>query len=184
MKKAGWNAAAGAVTLVLGLCVLANHLYVIPSVDKPTSSDVLFVLAPSYDRISLAENMMETGFAETLVVSSPTSSESGRPAICDEKLKYKVICFSPEPITTRGEARALRTLSQEYGWDTASVITARFHVSRARLIFQRCFAGDLNIIAIDTTMPVLSLQDPKRTWLYHFAYETGAFAKAAIDPTC
>lgn len=184
MKQTRLRTAAAAITLILGFFILSIHLYVNPSVENPSSSDVLFVLAPSSGRASFAEDLMEAGFAETLVVSTPASQEPGPPTVCDEKRKYRVICFAPDPVTTRGEARELRALSQEHGWNSATVITAKFHVSRARVIFQRCFGGELSMVAIDTPMPFVSLPDARGSWLYHIAYESAAFVKTAIDPTC
>ncbi|WP_081738006.1 ElyC/SanA/YdcF family protein [Arthrobacter sp. H41] len=41
------------------------------------------------------------------------------------------ICFTPEPLTTRGEARSGSRLAQDNGWEKVIVVTSRYHSSRA-----------------------------------------------------
>lgn len=169
---------------VLVWCTLGIFLYVLPVTEGPARADVLLVLAPAHERIPEAEHLMGQGYAKTLVISAPVVDSISRPPLCAEKRAYQIICFSPDPVTTQGEARALRSLSEEYGWDSANVLTAQFHVTRARVIMERCYKGNLSMTAFRQSMPVLSLPEVNGSWAYHFAYESAAFVKVALNPGC
>ena len=90
---------------------------------------------------------------------------------------YQVICFQPEPRTTQGEAREIARLAGQHGWKSIIVVTSKYHISRARLIVDRCMPGTVRMV--DTpAKPSL------RGWAYQFAYQTGGFAKAVLHPSC
>lgn len=172
------RAAAFCVALVLAWITAGFWLFVMPAADSPQSSDVLFVLGPPDDRIGYAEELMEQGDAGTLAVSSPMD-QAGRftAPICQAARSYRIICFYPEPFTTQGEARALQSMSQQYDWSKASVLTAQHHITRARVIIDRCYMGDLRMIRYDTPLSLM-------TWAYLYVYQTAAFIKAALHPEC
>lgn len=173
-------------TAIMAAWITASVLvFCAPVTGARKHADVLLVLAPSAERLDVAEQLMDQEYAGTLAISVPGygAGESG-PALCTEKRTYKVVCFSPEPVTTRGEGRALERLSGKYGWKSANVLTAQFHVFRARTIIARCYKGELFMIAYKPAMPFLSVQNPRNSWLYHFAYETAAFAKVLFSRDC
>jgi uncharacterized SAM-binding protein YcdF (DUF218 family) len=57
----------------------------------------------------------------------------------------------PDPYTTRGEARAVARLADEHGWRSVVVVTSRYHVPRARMIFNRAWNGDLRMMGVPST---------------------------------
>lgn len=152
-------------------------LYVEPAVSSPRPAAVLFVLAPQTEaRVKAAEELMAAGFAETLVLSVPTNG-SPPPDVCKKKRSYPIICFAPDPVTTQGEARALRKLAEDHKWQSVNALTAKFHITRSRIILQRCFEGDLNMVSYEQHLSAMS-------WAYRYIYETAAFAKVAFNPGC
>lgn len=165
-------------TIVCAWLTAGLLLYAFPAADDTQHADVLFVLAPSADRINHAEALMDKGIAKTLVISAP-QGEGARPtpALCDEKRRFRIICFQPDPVTTQGEARAFKRLADEHGWQSAALLTGQFHVTRARVILERCYSADLSVVAFWHDLPPASLA-------YHFVYETGAFAKVAFNHEC
>lgn len=168
--------------LMLVWAVVGHSLYVDPQVDTPRRTDVLFVLAPLDDRLDYAVHLMEQGYASTLAVSVPPDEAVTRNAdICNDSRPYRIICFSPEPVTTQGEARALRDLSKAHGWKSADVLTVQFHASRARVLMERCYAGDLHVIPEWRQLPPVAVTD---SWAYRFIYETAAFVKVALNRNC
>jgi hypothetical protein len=176
---------AGCATALLLWAVAGLFLYVVPATDAPGHADVLFVLGPPDDRLGYAEQLMEQGHADTLVVAVQQDSDSDPDlALCRERRAYRVVCFLPEPFTTQGEALTLQRLTTEYGWKSADVLTAQYHVTRARVILQRCFKGDLGLIAYQQDLPVLSFTNPRGSWAYIFAYQTAAFIKVALNQEC
>ncbi len=156
-----------------------------PATDAAERADVLFVLAPAGDRRWQAEQLMDQGAAGTLVFSIPQGQPGNPdPDICYERRAYRIICFSPDPVTTQGEARALSRLSRENGWKSANVLTMQSHITRARSIIRHCYKDDLRMIAYWQKLPVLSFSNPKRSWAYRFVYETAAFVKSAFNQSC
>lgn len=184
-KRAARRAFAVIGALAIVWAVAGIFLYVVPPSDEPAHADVLFVLGPPDQRIGYAEQLMQQGYAPTLVVSSPTGKDGRFQAdICNADRPYRVICFRPDPFTTQGEARALRDLSNHYGWKSADVLTAQFHVTRARVIVDRCYKGKLQMVADRRGLPLVSWKDPTHSWAYQYLYQTAAFVKVAIHPEC
>lgn len=168
--------AIGALAMVWAIAGI--FLYVSPPADVPEHADVVFVLGPPDQRMSYAEQLMQQGFAPTLAVSSPVGKDGKYEAdICSAHRPYRIICFNPDPFTTQGEARALRDLSNQYGWKSANVLTAQFHVTRARVIVTRCYGGDLRMVAYRRPIPLTS-------WAYQYVYQTAAFVKVAFHSDC
>jgi hypothetical protein len=171
---------ACAFAILLLVIVAGLPVYVFPRVDEQRQADVVFVIGPpTFDRIRLARGLIDAGYADTLVVSvaEPDSPGSYVQKICDSAQAERVICLRPEPYTTQGEARALRALAEKNNWDSATVITATPHISRSRLIFERCFTGDLNLLATSGPKDLFG-------WVEQYVYQTGAFLKAWVHPEC
>lgn len=174
----------GFVATVLTWTCAGLPLFVFPATDPLNRTDVLLVLAPTTDRIEYAEQLMDQGYAATLAVSVPQIKGSSEPEACHQKRAYKVVCFRPEPVTTQGEARALKRLSAKYAWESANVLTAQRHVTRARVLLERCNDVEVIMTATWRDYPVISLSNPRNTWAYIYAYETAAFIKAALSSDC
>lgn len=186
-RRVTWGAASVPALLLawlLGCWVVLQH----PRTDEPSRSDALFVLGPP-DRTRLAEaqRLMDAGIAPVLVIAVPGAGDLGDESgpvyytraqqVCAAEPAYEVICFRPDPSTTQGEALQLRELSRQRGWDHVSALTYRQHVTRSRLILERCYAGELDVLAFD--YPELP-----RGLLREFAYQSGGFAKAWVTPGC
>jgi len=88
-----------------------------------------------------------------------------------------VMCISPKPFTTQGEAAALGRLAAVHGWHSAIVITNTWHVLRARMYLQRCFSGALSVI--DSGQP-----SSLPYWAYEYAYQSAAFLKSTTESGC
>jgi hypothetical protein len=167
-------------TIIWAWLIAGLFLYVDPAVDQPKHSDAVVVLAPTVTtgRLDYAESLMSDGYGSTLVISVPEDPSGNAPTdVCRAKRTYRIICFSPDPVTTQGEARAVRRLSEEHGWRSITVVTNDFHATRARTIIGRCYPHDLNVAAVRHDR---SLTD----WAYRFVYETAAFVKVVADPGC
>ncbi|MFH5878510.1 YdcF family protein [Arthrobacter sp. NA-172] len=171
--------------LATAWAIAGIFLYVVPPADDPAHADVLFVLGPPDQRISYAEQRMQQGYAPTLAFSSPTGKDGRFEAdICNTGRPYRVICFRPDPFTTQGEARALRDLSSQHGWKSADVLTAQFHVTRSRVIVDRCYKGEPHMLAYRNGLPLVSLTDPTYSWAYQYLYQTAAFVKVPLHAEC
>ena len=111
---------------------------------------------------------MKAGFADTLVVS--TSSTGW---ICPHKeATVRIICFKPNPASTRGEARFVGHLQRLENWTSILIVTAIPQTSRARIRFDRCFNGKVLFDPVDP--------GGIWSWLYNTIYEWAASFKALV----
>ncbi len=53
----------------------------------------------------------------------------------------RVLCFHPHPYDTRGEAEGFARLAVARGWTSVVVVSSRYHIARASMLFERCFGG-------------------------------------------
>lgn len=174
----------GAVlTLLLVAAGFASYrVYLDPRTDVVGAggpADAVVALAGVPRSIGTARWLVERGVAPELVVSDAYGSgDAEMNALCASRpVGYRVTCFVPDPDTTRGEARAIRRLASERGWDDVVVVASTSHVSRARLIVGRCFGGRLRMVS--------SVEGPGAAYLgYQVVYETAAFVKAAVFQGC
>ncbi|MGZ8176955.1 YdcF family protein [Williamsia sp. SKLECPSW1] len=169
-----------AIALVITVAAAGLPLYVFPVVaDSPRPVDVIMVLGGRQDgREAYAISLAEQGLAKTVLVSDPyTRPDAYMEAVCDTPHSVRVVCFDPQPRTTRGEARFLRDEAQRHGWRSAMVVTFSPHVTRADYIIGRCFTGDLVMVDYRER---LSLD----YWAWMYAYQTAGFVRAALQSGC
>lgn len=150
--------------------------FVFPTVEPvPPHADVALVLGPPLpQRIEVAERLLDDGTVGAALISVPDQYIPWelRP-LC---ARAHVTCFDPDPSTTRGEARMLGRDAARDGWTSAVVITMPAHVSRARTIVSRCFAGRISMVA--------DSEPPAGGWAYQYAYQTAATVKAWLNQGC
>ena len=125
-----------------------DRYFVHPRVDAPGRADAIIVLAGSpSDRLPAALDLLGQGVAPTLALSTPEGADDPRTAaLCSGG---GVLCFVPTPDNTRGEATAIGRLVAEHRWQRIVVVTSRDHISRARLLIERCTDVDVAMVASD-----------------------------------
>jgi uncharacterized SAM-binding protein YcdF (DUF218 family) len=182
--RRGLVGVAGVLLLVFVAVWLAaaNRLIGHPRTDQPTRADAVIVLGPQDPQggFALAQRLVSQGLVPNLLLS--VSSGEGGPigATCaggPPRPTATVSCFVPNPFTTRGEARELARMVALHGWRTVIVITAPYHIERARKIFERCYTGRLEMVAPQIEISPL-------TWAYEYLYQTVGFAKASLENGC
>jgi hypothetical protein len=164
------------VVLWIGLCyqVVENPTVV----AHPTNADAIVVLGPATSaRTDAAVALARQGRSHILVLSNATTHTHAT-QLCDHPpTGWTLICFVPEPGTTRGEAEYVRTLAARYGWTNLIVVTSRFHISRARLLLKRCLNGAVQMVAAPESISV-------GQWLYQYAYQSAGYVRAAAHTDC
>ncbi|WP_129587609.1 YdcF family protein [Actinomyces minihominis] len=90
---------------------------------------------------------------------------------------YFTWCFTPDPMTTEGEAIALNQLAQANGWETVVVVTEPSHLNRSLRIFETC--TNLEVSGASSDRP-----GPWYRNLWRSAYEVGATIKVATFGVC
>jgi uncharacterized SAM-binding protein YcdF (DUF218 family) len=91
--------------------------------------------------------------------------------------RYRVICFRPDPSTTRGEARQIQALAQSNGWTRVAVVAPVFHISRARLLVGRCYPHTLFMLALPKRFPWY-------VWTYQYVRQSAGYVKTAVHRGC
>lgn len=177
LRMRRWLAATSALFTTVAGGIVA--LYGFPPPADEAGADLIYVIGPpTQPRIDEAESILHSSDGATLLVSvlPPASSKeyvAAKMPICDQE---RVLCESPEPMTTKGEALMLVDYARTHDVHKVAVITFTPHVARTRYIFARCAPDiDVQVIGVDQH---LSIGD----WVYQFAYQTTAFAKAIATP--
>jgi uncharacterized SAM-binding protein YcdF (DUF218 family) len=135
---------ARVLTLLAGLLLLASatataRFILWPGDDDPGRADAVVVLAGGAgERLREGIRLAERGVAPVLVLS-----HGGR---CGDRPTYDVVCFTPRPDRTQGEARGAARLARERGWGSVVVVTSTYHVARTRMLFRRCLDGDVRVV--------------------------------------
>ena len=164
------------VWLVVGYLVIVD-----PTVNHPPRhADAVVVLGPPQNngRVDTALSLIRQHVAASLVVSVPSDRQRRAMPLCTAQQDgFSVTCFQPHPATTRGEAEHVRDLARQHGWTSVVVVTSTYHVSRARMIFDRCLDGRLYLVAARRGISMLA-------WAYQYVYQTGAYVKAVLQPGC
>ena len=128
------------VLLVAAWAAVVARFVLWPAQDEPRRADAVVVLAGDHLRLGKALELMARRVAPTLVISdglAPGWRKANR--LCrDGGGRFRVMCFRPEPYSTRGEARAVARMASARGWRSVVVVTSTYHVTRARLLFDRC----------------------------------------------
>jgi uncharacterized SAM-binding protein YcdF (DUF218 family) len=159
--------------LVAAWLVLCAFLFVWPHTDAPPAhADAVVVLAGGLNRrLDPALKLVRGGLAPVLAISSPNRGKWPKArSLCAGRTKVahvSVLCFQPSPYSTQGEARAVARLARAHGWSRVVVVTSTFHVTRARMLFRRCYPGKLWMVG--TSWPWWKLPE-------EWASETGKLA--------
>jgi uncharacterized SAM-binding protein YcdF (DUF218 family) len=167
-----WLFLAAAVGLLLaGFGVTTARLFIWPQRGMPAHVDAIVMLNGPGERLDKALYLAWTHRAPIIVISRG-SRYWGHGSICAPKMPgVKVICFDPNPPTTRGEAEFAGRLAKRYHWHSIVLVTTTPQDTRARLRVQRCFQGNIYVV----TAPL-----PVHEWPYAIAYEWGATFKALL----
>jgi hypothetical protein len=165
---------AAAVTVVIVFCVVTARLFVWPAQGMPARVSAIVMLAGPGNRLPVALQLAREHRAPVLVVSRGWQGYGGP---CPPPTPgVKLICFDPDPGTTRGEAEALGRLAKQFGWKAVVLVATRTQDTRARILAERCFGGSTYVV----TAPL-----PVSSWPYQIAYGWGALLKAlVVDRAC
>jgi uncharacterized SAM-binding protein YcdF (DUF218 family) len=159
-----------AVLAVLGLTA---KLFVWPVENSPARADAVVVLAGSKPRLTKGLELMRRRVAPTLVISdglAPKWPEANR--LCrNDSARFRVVCFRPNPYSTRGEAQRVGRMARNRRWRTVILVTSTYHVTRARLLFKRCLDGRVRAVSAGYSLTELP-QNVFWEWVKLAAAET------------
>lgn len=167
---------AGTVTAVFGVLAVAGlPLYVFPPAEQIDDADLIFVIGPpNEERVAMERALRSAGVADESLysVTSRGRLSAETLAVCHEAT---VTCAHIEPFTTKGEFAFLGRFAQQHDVERTVVLTFTPHVARTRYIAEKCFDGDVTVVAVDEG---LNLGE----WVYQYLYQSAAFLKAWATP--
>ncbi len=184
--EAGSSSRRRAVRVILGVALVAvggwlllcYQLFYSPSPAPVGSADAVVVLAgAAAERLEVGEHLVDDGAADELVLS--TTGLPGNAAtdeLCGTDAA-ELTCFRPDPLTTRGEARAIAALARERGWDSVIVVTSSYHVRRAAVDLSQCSRTTVAMVASEPDLGPVQ-------WLGRFVEESVALTASFVRPAC
>ncbi|WP_024448519.1 YdcF family protein [Mycolicibacterium iranicum] len=152
--------------------------------DPLKRADAIVVLSGDNDgRQEYGISLAERGYAPAVLLSTPPGPRNRTmQTACQPRPDIQVICSVATPFTTRGEAIMARQMADKYGWKSVIVISWRFHLPRARYIFDQCFTSpDRSVIMRDVPR---SYPFSVANWQYQYLYQYGGWVKAVIQGPC
>jgi uncharacterized SAM-binding protein YcdF (DUF218 family) len=166
-----------AVVVVLALVVFGVatvRLFVSPDLTPlPAHADAIIELAGPGNRDATTMELVRAGRAP-VVAQSTVPAEAGTHKCLPPVDGVEVLCFTPDPGTTRGEARYIGEIAAQRHWQSVIIVTTPDHALRAQLRVSRCFPGTVSV----ATSPL-----PWWDWFRQIPYQWAASAKALVFQT-
>lgn len=169
---------------VVDMAISGYLLFTNAAVDTLERADAIIVLGGEHDgREDYGIRLAREGWASTVVLSNPYGPDDPvMRRVCHDTGGIEVICRRPEPLTTRGEAIFTRQLADARSWSKVIVVSWRYHLPRARLVFRQCFS-DQPGSAVMISVPRRYQYSPL-LWEFVYAYQFGGLAKAIALGEC
>lgn len=145
-------------------------------------SNAVVSLAPQHHRLGAAEQLIAADHAEILAISYFEGDKRGvAPGETDtvpvsnycDAAENQNVCFTPDEVSTIGEAFSVREIAQDESWDSVTVVTSRTHAFRAGYIFERRLGPEIDVDLVYADPDLNAAQ-----WAWHIAYENAALVKA------
>jgi uncharacterized SAM-binding protein YcdF (DUF218 family) len=142
--------------LVGAWLVACAVLFVWPPAETgpPARANAVVVLSGAKNRLTKGEELIRAGVAPVLAISSVQKTPHWRAAerLCRARryLRARVLCFEASPYSTRGEAETTSRIARRNRWSSLAIVSSTFHLTRAKLLFERCFAGKLSFVGTST----------------------------------
>lgn len=169
----------GVFAIVAAWLVATAILFVWPADDHVRRADALVVLGPGPhgERLRKAKELLGRHLAPVLVASVPDTAQ-GWVELRSLCLQGRATCFRARPFTTRGEAQQVARLAERNKWRSLIVVTSRYHVVRVRLLYGRCFDGELMVVgAPPGHRPVEVVERTMHEW-------GGLLSALTMEPDC
>lgn len=164
---------ATAALAALGVAGYGRWVSHAPSTGQP-AGDAVVVHAGSRERLAHAFDLMDADTAPTLVLiggAEPWWRRANH--LCGQQEPYEIVCPTPDPINTIGEARALSRLVGERGWTSVVVVSSDYHLRRATHLDRRCSG-------IEVVGSAAASGRPLRSYLPLVAKEMLAMVRAVV----
>lgn len=160
--------AASAVLLLLAI-ILSYRLWLplfgrwLVVADPLQPAQAIVPLAGGRERVGHAAKLYNDGYADWFVATNPPVTVPGidesysdlvrRAALRDGVPEDRFLTIPELVYTTYDEARAIRRLAEERGWNSLIIVTSPYHTRRTRVIFGDVFRDSGIAIAVRPVEP-------------------------------
>lgn len=182
-KNAIFIAGAVLAVLLLSWLLTAYQLfYNVHTIPAKSADAVVMLGGASKERLTDAMLLRSELGAKYLAISyTNTPGNATADYFCDthshQTIAMDIVCFTPSPMDTRGEATAVGKLAAKYEWKTVTVVTSKYHIERAGRLMNQC-------VRAEVTMASTNPQFSTWQWLRRFAIETGGLLDVILQPQC
>jgi len=169
-----------AAAFLLWLLVALRLFYFIPQPPLHRTDAIIMLGGSSTERLPVAEQLQKSLGIPLLVLSTTdTPGNVAADALChlEDSERSDLRCFRPSGMETRGEAASIGRLVSENGWKSITVVTSRYHITRASTLIRECTGAEVQMVATHPDFGPLE-------WLRRFVIETGGLISARISPVC
>ena len=170
---------ACAVALVW-LLVALRLFYFVPQQPLHRTDVIIMLGGSSSERLPVAERLQQNLGIPLLVLSkTDTPGNIAADALCnlEGSDRSDLMCFRPAGLETRGEATSIGKLVAQHGWKSITVVTSRYHVTRASTLIRQCTTAEVQMAATDPGFGPLE-------WLRRFVVESAGLADAEVRQEC
>lgn len=139
----------GTVVVLFVAATLA--LFISPQTDLPRHVDGILSLNGHGEqaRETLAVSLAEKGYAPVLLFSQGSRANN---TPCPKVPRVSVVCFADATNNTRGEAQFAGQYAERHHWHSLLIVPSRTQATRARLMVERCFAGQ--VVTVPSAEPL------------------------------
>lgn len=136
------------LALACALVAATLVLFVFVQSDSPQRADAIVVLSGDRARLTTGLRLFHEHVAPTLLISRDDRPWPEADALCG---RQGIRCFRADPYSTQGEAETVARLERGRDWEEIVVVTSRYHLRRARMLFERCTHRRPQVVAAETT---------------------------------
>ncbi|WP_188667822.1 YdcF family protein [Tersicoccus solisilvae] len=169
---------AAAVVVLIWLATCLALFVTVDSSPARRTNAVIMLGGDSTERLPVAQSVRRaTGTPNLVLSNTDTPGNASADARCAANSSARVICFRPVTKDTRGEARAIGQLIADRHWTAVTVVTSRYHATRARMLLVACTDARVDV----------KVSEPRLNpwqWVERFVSETGGVVETALAPPC
>ena len=156
-RRRRWLLASLGIVVLIGVVFVAAtlRLIVFPATDQPRHVNAIVSFNGSNEgkREALAASLAKKGYAPIILFSKGSALAD---TSCPKVSGVSVVCFVDVSGNTRGEAEWVSRYAQRHHFHSLLLVPGRGQATRARLLTERCFSGQLVVVPADESRPPIS----------------------------
>ena len=136
------------LVFVVALAVgLGLWLFYFVGTTHPRHADAIVVLSGDPNRLVKGLQLLREHVAPVLAFSLAPGTDHLFTKLCR---RPSVDCFHAAPFSSEGEAKTIGRMAEKRGCNSLVIVSSRFHLRRAELLFDRCTHAKLQVVASRT----------------------------------